>query len=45
LLQENASLSIADIAEEKVGLSSSPAWRRIERLKKAGVIFEASHVA
>ncbi|MCX7356774.1 MAG: Lrp/AsnC family transcriptional regulator [Alphaproteobacteria bacterium] len=37
LLQENAALSIADIAE-KVGLSSSPAWRRIERLKKAGVI-------
>ena len=37
LLQDDASLSIADIAE-KVGLSSSPAWRRIERLKKAGVI-------
>jgi len=37
LLQQNAGLSIADIAE-KVGLSSSPAWRRIERLKKAGVI-------
>ncbi|MBL8536846.1 MAG: Lrp/AsnC family transcriptional regulator [Hyphomonadaceae bacterium] len=37
LLQDDSSLSIADIAE-KVGLSSSPAWRRIERLKKAGVI-------
>jgi DNA-binding Lrp family transcriptional regulator len=37
LLQEDASLSIADIAE-RVGLSSSPAWRRIERLKKTGVI-------
>lgn len=37
LLQHDASLSIADIAE-RVGLSSSPAWRRIERLKKAGVI-------
>ncbi|MGD9965968.1 MAG: Lrp/AsnC family transcriptional regulator [Hyphomonadaceae bacterium] len=37
LLQQDASLSIADIAD-KVGLSSSPAWRRIERLKKAGVI-------
>ena len=37
LLQRDASLSIADIAE-KVGLSSSPAWRRIERLKRAGVI-------
>lgn len=37
LLQRDASLSIADIAE-KIGLSSSPAWRRIERLKRAGVI-------
>lgn len=37
LLQVDASLSIADVAE-KVGLSSSPCWRRIERLKKAGVI-------
>jgi DNA-binding Lrp family transcriptional regulator len=37
LLQHDASLSIADIAE-RVGLSSSPCWRRIERLKKAGVI-------
>lgn len=37
LLQEDAGLSIAEIAE-RVGLSSSPAWRRIERLKKAGVI-------
>jgi DNA-binding Lrp family transcriptional regulator len=37
LLQRDASLSIADIADQ-VGLSSSPAWRRIERLKKAGVI-------
>jgi len=37
LLQRDASLSIADIAE-KVGLSSSPAWRRIERLKRIGVI-------
>jgi DNA-binding Lrp family transcriptional regulator len=37
LLQQDAGLSIADIAE-RVGLSSSPAWRRIERLKKSGVI-------
>lgn len=37
LLQRDASLSIADIAE-KVGLSSSPCWRRIERLKKTGII-------
>jgi DNA-binding Lrp family transcriptional regulator len=39
LLQQDASLSIADIAD-KVRLSSSPAWRRIERLKKAGVILK-----
>lgn len=37
LIQDDAALSIAEIAE-RVGLSSSPAWRRIERLKKAGVI-------
>lgn len=37
LLQKDASLSIAEIAE-KISLSSSPAWRRIERLKKIGVI-------
>lgn len=39
LLQQDASLSIAEIAE-KVGLSSSPAWRRIERLKRAGIILK-----
>lgn len=39
LLQADASLSIAEIAE-KVGLSSSPAWRRIERLKRAGIILK-----
>lgn len=37
LLQQDSSLSIADIAE-RVGLSSSPCWRRIERLKRNGVI-------
>lgn len=37
LLQQDASLSIADMAE-RVGLSSSPCWRRIERLKKNGII-------
>ena len=37
LLQQDASLSIAEIAE-RVGLSSSPAWRRIERMKRAGII-------
>ena len=37
ILQEDASLSSAQVAE-KVGLSSSPCWRRIQRLEKAGVI-------
>ena len=37
LIQEDAGLSIAEIAE-RVGLSSSPCWRRIERMKKNGLI-------
>ncbi|MGH8432941.1 MAG: Lrp/AsnC family transcriptional regulator [Pseudomonas sp.] len=37
LLQEDASLSSAEIAEQ-VGLSQSPCWRRIQRLKEEGVI-------
>ena len=37
LLQEDASLSSAQIAEQ-VGLSQSPCWRRIQRLKGEGVI-------
>ncbi len=37
LLQENASLSTAEIAE-KVGLSQSPCWRRISRLEQEGII-------
>ena len=37
LLQQNANLSTADIAE-KVGLSQSPCWRRISRLEQAGII-------
>lgn len=37
LLQENANLSTADIAEQ-VGLSQSPCWRRISRLEQAGII-------
>ncbi|GAA0764314.1 Lrp/AsnC family transcriptional regulator [Erythromicrobium ramosum] len=37
LLQEDASLSNADIAE-KVGLSASPCWRRIDRLEREGFI-------
>ncbi len=37
LLQGDASLSVADVAV-KVGLSSSPCWRRIKRLEEAGII-------
>ena len=37
LVQRDASLSVAEIAD-KVGLSSSPCWRRIKRLEEAGVI-------
>ena len=37
LLQEDASLSSAQIAE-RVGLSQSPCWRRIQRLKEEGII-------
>lgn len=37
ILQEDASLASAQVAE-RVGLSSSPCWRRIQRLEKAGVI-------
>ena len=37
LIQHDASLSVAQIAE-RVGLSSSPCWRRIKRLEEEGVI-------
>jgi DNA-binding Lrp family transcriptional regulator len=37
LIQHDASLSMAQIAE-RVGLSSSPCWRRIKRLEEEGVI-------
>ncbi len=36
-LQEDAALSVADIAE-RVGLSTTPCWRRIQNLEKSGVI-------
>jgi DNA-binding Lrp family transcriptional regulator len=36
-LQKDASISVADLAE-RVGLSSSPCWRRIKRLEEEGVI-------
>lgn len=37
LVQRDASLSVAELAE-RVGLSSSPCWRRIKRLEEEGVI-------
>lgn len=37
LLQSDASLSVAELAE-RVGLSSSPCWRRIKRMEDAGLI-------
>jgi Lrp/AsnC family transcriptional regulator len=37
LVQRDASLSVAEVAE-RVGLSSSPCWRRIKRLEDAGYI-------
>jgi len=37
LIQHDAGLSVAEIAE-RVGLSSSPCWRRMKRLEEAGVI-------
>jgi len=36
-LQRDATLSVADIAG-RVGLSSTPCWRRIQNLEKTGVI-------
>ena len=36
LIQRDAALSVAEIAE-KVGLSSSPCWRRIKRLEDSGI--------
>jgi Lrp/AsnC family transcriptional regulator len=37
ILQQNATLSIAQIAEQ-VGLSPTPCWKRIQKLGAAGVI-------
>jgi Lrp/AsnC family transcriptional regulator len=37
LLQEDASLTVAEIAE-KVNLSQTPCWRRIQKLEDAGII-------
>jgi len=37
LLQEDTTLSIAELSE-KVGLSQTPCWKRIQRLESSGVI-------
>lgn len=37
LLQQDASLSVAEIAD-RVGLSSTPCWRRIQKLEGDGII-------
>lgn len=37
IVQSDAALSVADIAD-KVGLSSSPCWRRIKRMEETQVI-------
>ncbi len=37
LLQEDASLTVAQVAE-RIGLSATPCWRRIQKLEEEGVI-------
>jgi Lrp/AsnC family transcriptional regulator len=37
ILQENATLSIAQMAE-RVGLSPTPCWKRIQKLEAAGIV-------
>jgi len=37
LVQEDATLAVADIAK-RVGLSTTPCWRRIQKLEEDGVI-------
>src|SRR5689334_21608732 len=37
VLQENASLSVAEIGN-RVGLSSTPCWKRIQRMEADGII-------
>ena len=37
ILQEDASLAVAEVAS-RVGLSQTPCWRRIQRLRSDGVI-------
>jgi Lrp/AsnC family transcriptional regulator len=37
ILQQDAGLQVAELAS-RVGLSQTPCWRRVQRLKEAGVI-------
>ena len=37
ILQQDATISVAEVAE-RIGLSTSPCWRRIQNLEKSGVI-------
>ncbi|MEL6435437.1 MAG: Lrp/AsnC family transcriptional regulator [Pseudomonadota bacterium] len=37
LLQEDATMAVADIAK-RIGLSTTPCWRRIQKLEEDGVI-------
>src|SRR5437773_9995428 len=37
VLQEDASLSVAEIGE-RVGLSSTPCWKRVQRMESEGII-------
>ncbi len=37
VLQEDATVSIAELAE-RIGLTQSPCWRRVQRLQERGVI-------
>ncbi|MEL6921390.1 MAG: winged helix-turn-helix transcriptional regulator, partial [Pseudomonadota bacterium] len=37
LLQEDATMAVADIAK-RIGLSTTPCWRRIQKLEEDGII-------
>lgn len=39
VIQNDAALSVAEVAD-KVGLSSSPCWRRIKRMEEDGIIIQ-----
>ncbi|HEY8879442.1 MAG TPA: Lrp/AsnC family transcriptional regulator [Roseateles sp.] len=40
LLQADSEIPLADLAD-KVGLSSTPCWRRIQRMKSSGIILKS----